>query len=234
MLSKLQHLVEGSFESSAGVFKRAGFSPDSVTLVGFAFAFLGSVFYAYGLGSPLENGGVVLALIVSGYFDAVDGAMARRYQLVSKRGGILDSVLDRVGELFLYSGLAVGALVDFRLVLWALSASFLVSYARARAEVEGIVLKGVGIAERPERLLILLAASILQTLNTQALSWGVGLIAALASVTVVERVYRATGALPSRVSPSQKRRSSLARTLETPKWTAQDTQRFFMTLWRAM
>ena len=188
-------MVEGSFESSAGVFKRVGLSPNSVTVLGFVFTFVVSIFYAFGLRHGLENAGAILALLVAGYLDAVDGAMARRYQLVSKKGGILDSTLDRVGELFLYSGLAVGGLVDFRLVLWALSASFMVSYTRARAEVEGIVLKGVGIAERPERLLILLVASILQPLTPLAIFWGVLLIGILASVTVVERVYSATRAL---------------------------------------
>ncbi len=40
-------------------------------------------------------------LLVASYFDALDGAMARRFQLVSKTGGILDSVLDRIGEMVL-------------------------------------------------------------------------------------------------------------------------------------
>lgn len=195
MLSRLQHMVEGAFESSAGIFKRVGLSPNSVTILGFVFTLAAFIFYTYGLRSALENAGAVLALLIAGYLDAVDGALARRYHLVSRKGGILDSTLDRIGEMFLYSGLAIGGLVDFRLVLWALSASFMVSYTRARAEVERIVLKGVGIAERPERLLMLLAASLLQPLNPGAMFWGVLLIAVLASLTVVERVYRATTAV---------------------------------------
>lgn len=190
MLSRIQHLVEGFFESSAGIFKRAGLSPNSVSVLGFALALVTFFFYLDGLRSGLEKAGAVLALLLASYFDALDGAMARRYGLVSKMGGILDSILDRVGELFLYSGLAAGGLVDFRLALWVLSASFMVSYARARAEAEGVVMKGVGIAERPERLLILLVATILQPLYPASLFWGMLLIAVLASVTVAERVYR--------------------------------------------
>jgi phosphatidylglycerophosphate synthase len=131
-----------------------------------------------------------LGILVGAYLDAVDGAMARRYHETSKMGGILDSVLDRVGEIALYVGLAIGNLVSGRLALWALSASLMVSYVRARVDVEGVKLKGVGLAERPERLLILLFATILFAFNSLLLQFGVGLIALLSTVTVVERLYR--------------------------------------------
>src|SRR3989337_1553655 len=202
MLSRVQHLVEGFLESSAGLFKRAGLSPNSVTVLGFVFTLAASLFYARGLRFAWEQAGAFSTLLLAGYFDALDGALARRYSLASKFGGILDSVLDRLGELLLYSGLAIGNLVDFRLALWALSASFMVSYLRARAEASGIVMKGVGIAERPERLLILLVATILQPLYPASLFWGVLLIAVLASVTVAERVYR----IGSAVSGTGKKR----------------------------
>jgi archaetidylinositol phosphate synthase len=106
-------------------------------------------------------------------------------------GGILDSVLDRVGEITLYVGLAVGSLVPGWLSLWALSASLMVSYVRARVDIEGVKLKGVGLAERPERLLILLIATIFAGFNPLSLEFGVSLIALLSTVTIVERLYRA-------------------------------------------
>ncbi len=131
-----------------------------------------------------------MGLIIGAYFDAVDGAMARRYHQISKMGGILDSVLDRVGEIALYAGLFIGGLVPGWLSLWALSASLMVSYVRARVDVEGVKLKGIGLAERPERLLILLIATIFAVFNSMSLEFGVGLVALLSSVTIVERLYR--------------------------------------------
>ncbi len=191
MLSKLQYFVEGFFESSAGFFRRAGFSANSITGLGFLLTI--AVSLLYGLGLPSWEGwlGATLGLLVSGYFDALDGAMARRFLQVSKVGGVLDSVLDRIGEITLYSGLAFGGLVDFRIALWTLSAALMVSYIRTRVEAEGRTLKGVGLAERPERLLILLVSTILFPLYRNSLVWGVGLVAILASLTVVERLYRA-------------------------------------------
>ncbi len=194
MLSRIQYLVEGVFQSSARVFNRVGISTNTVTALGLLFTLMAAVLYASGL-SGWAWAGSVLTLLIAGYFDAVDGAMARKYGSVSRVGGVLDSVFDRLGEIALYSGLVVGGLVSPLLSLWALSAALMVSYVRARVSVEGVTLKGVGIAERPERLLILLVATVLWPFNTSLLVWGVLLIAVLASVTVVERVYRAGRAL---------------------------------------
>src|SRR5438128_10110767 len=191
MLSKIQYLVEGHFQLAAGAFNKAGFTPNTVTTVGFLLTIVASLVYSIGLGTAWLIFGAVLALLVGAYLDAVDGAMARRYHKISKMGGILDSVLDRVGEIALYAGLAVGSLVPGLLALWALSASWMVSYVRALVDVEGGKLKGVGLAERPERLLILLLATIFVALNSLSLEFGVSLIALSSTVTIVERLYRA-------------------------------------------
>jgi archaetidylinositol phosphate synthase len=190
MLSKIQYLVEGHFQLAAGAFNKAGFTPNTVTAFGFLLALVASLLYSIGLGTVWLIFGAVLALLVGAYLDAVDGAMARRYHQISEMGGILDSVLDRVGEIALYAGLAIGSLVPGWVSLWALSASLMVSYVRARVEVEGVKLKGVGLAERPERLLILLIATIFAAFNSSSLEVGVSLIALLSTVTIVERLYR--------------------------------------------
>ena len=195
MLSKIQYLVEGHFQSSAKSFNKAGFTPNAITAVGFLLTLVASTFYAAGLGSLGLLTGAVLTLLVGAYFDAVDGAMARRFHQISKIGGILDSVLDRVGETALYAGLAIGNLVPGWLSLWALSASLMVSYVRARVDVEGVKLKGVGLAERPERLLILIVATILAAFNSMSLAFGIVLVAILSTVTVVERLFRTRAVL---------------------------------------
>ena len=195
MLSRIQYLVEGHFQRTAGAFHKSGLSPNSITFFGFLLTVLTSLFYATGLGSSWVILGSILALLVGAYLDAVDGAMARRYHQTSKLGGILDSVLDRVGEIFLYSGLLIGGLIPSWLALWALSASLMVSYIRARVDIEGVKLKGIGLAERPERLLILLVATLLVAYGVMWLEIGVGLIALLSSVTILDRLYRTRVAL---------------------------------------
>ena len=217
MLSRLQYLVEDFFESSATIFYRARFTPNITTSIGFILI-VGSAFFYFEKLS-LVSGWLAawILLIVASYFDAIDGAMARRFQMVSRTGGVLDSVLDRVGEMVLYSSIALSGLVDLRICLWVLGASLMVSYVRARLEVEGVKMKGVGIAERPERLLILLVSTILNAFYG-LLSWGMLLIAILASTTVIQRVFAASKSLSVKtLSVGQRRLSSAERTLETPK-----------------
>jgi archaetidylinositol phosphate synthase len=187
-------LVEGIFQSSSRLFHKVGLSPNSLTALGFFLWIAASLLYWGGL-SGWEWGASVLVLAVAGYFDAVDGAMARKYAKVSKFGGVLDSVLDRLGEIAVYGGLAAGALISLWLAVWAMSASLMVSYVRARVAAEGVTLKGIGIAERPERLLILAFATLLWPLFHDFLFWGILLIAVLSSITVLDRVFRASRAL---------------------------------------
>jgi archaetidylinositol phosphate synthase len=194
MLSRIQYLVEGIFQSSSRLFHKVGLSPNSLTALGFFLWIAASLLYWGGL-SGWEWGASVLVLVVAGYFDAVDGAMARKYAKVSKFGGVLDSVLDRLGEIAVYAGLAAGALISLWLAVWAMSASLMVSYVRARVAAEGVTLKGIGIAERPERLLILAFATLLWPLFHDFLFWGILLIAVLSSITVLDRVFRASRAL---------------------------------------
>jgi archaetidylinositol phosphate synthase len=194
MLSRIQYLVEGIFQSSSRLFHKVGLSPNSLTALGFFLWIAASLLYWGGL-SGWEWGASVLVLVVAGYFDAVDGAMARKYAKVSKFGGVLDSVLDRLGEIAVYAGLAAGALISLWLAVWAMSASLMVSYVRARVAAEGVTLKGIGIAERPERLLILGFATLLWPLFHDFLFWGILLIAVLSSITVLDRVFRASRAL---------------------------------------
>lgn len=191
MLSRLQFLVEGFFQSSSKLFHRAGLSPNSLTVIGFMLSLVAATFYWGGL-SGWEWPGVILVLVIGSFFDAVDGAMARKYAKVSKFGGVLDSVLDRIAEIALYVGLLAGSLIQPWIGIWALSAALMVSYVRARVSVEGVTLKGVGVAERPERLLILIIATLFWPLSSSILSGGVLLVAVLSSITVVSRVYRAS------------------------------------------
>jgi len=125
-------------------------------------------------------------LILSGFLDAVDGAMARLYGHVTRFGGVLDSVSDRIEEIMVLIGIVAGGLVSASIGLFALAGSLMVSYVRARADSEGANMSGVGFAERPERLIILAGATAVQLVDI-----GVFIIAVVAWVTVAQRMIHA-------------------------------------------
>jgi len=138
----------------------------------------------------LRGASAGILLLLSGLLDATDGAMARTYGQVSDFGAFLDSVFDRISEIIVYGSLVYSGLVDWAIGLAALSGSLMVSYARARAEQLGSEMKGIGIAERPERLLILIVATFVGQLNA-----GVLLIALLSAATVIQRIMHAKSAM---------------------------------------
>jgi archaetidylinositol phosphate synthase len=129
-------------------------------------------------------GGIVL--LISGFFDIVDGTVARVTKSNSKRGSFLDSSLDKLSEVAVFLGLAIGDLAEPLLCMIALSLSLIVSYIRAKAESLGIELKGIGIGERAERLLILALIGMIPIPG--AMQWAVVMVSIIAGITIVHRM----------------------------------------------
>jgi CDP-diacylglycerol--glycerol-3-phosphate 3-phosphatidyltransferase len=135
-------------------------------------------------------------LTVGSLLDAVDGALARAQGGGTAFGSFLDSTLDRASEAILYAGIAAWFLtavdepaLPVIVTLVALAGSFLVSYARARAEGIGLT-ASVGLAPRTERLVLVIAGIALAGLGlTQILIAVLALIAALSVVTVIQRIW---------------------------------------------
>lgn len=185
MLTRLKEHSRRFFDYHARQLHALGLSPMSTSVLGLLLAIGSSA--CYYLSS--SNGSLLLLaavlLLLSGFFDAVDGAIARLYGQVTKFGAFCDSLIDKVGEMLVLSAIVLADLCSTVWGLWAISSSILVSYTRARGESEGANMK-VGIAERPERLLILVISTLVGLIEL-----GIIAISALATVTVAQRVLHA-------------------------------------------
>ena len=188
MLDRLRARLETNLMSVGNWFARLDRSPTAWTMVGLVISGIASVAYSTS-GYPGEALGGLLVL-VAGWFDIVDGAVARVTGKMSKQGAFLDSTLDRVAEVAVFGGIMLGGYSSPVLVLLALSFSLLVSYTRAKGDALGVTLSGVGIGERSERLLILAVFSILGLAY-----WGVILVLVVALYTFLERTVRAVASL---------------------------------------
>ena len=165
-----------------------GISPMSLTISAFAATIISSILYLYAPSNRLLYFPAAISLAFSGFLDAVDGAVARRMDGTSRLGAFLDSVFDKLGECLILVVIICSGAVN---VLWgsiALAASILVSYVRHRAEPLGVNLKGVGIGERAERMILLIIASLITPFMEDVLNYGIILIAVLASITVAWRI----------------------------------------------
>ncbi len=176
MLSRIKPFTTELVAPVASSLTKIGLKPNHLTVLGLIFGFFAAYFI-------VQSNMLVAALFVllSSICDLLDGAMARSKDMVTEFGGFLDSVIDRYVDVLLFAALGIYG-INWIIVVAAMSGALLVSYTRARAEK--IIEKcDVGIAERGERLLILLAGMLSGYLYVAVL-----IIAVLSHITALHRI----------------------------------------------
>ena len=192
MLNRFREKITPITTRIGNNFGSLGLSPTFWSMIGFAFAILSSIFF--GLTNFLNQQGLefpwqVIAsimLLISGFFDIVDGSVARVMKKTTTRGAFLDSNFDKVSETIIFIAIAIGGLSNPILAMIALSTSILVSYLRARAESLGIELKGIGVGERAERLLILAICGLIPI--SGSIQWGIIIIILISAFSFIQRL----------------------------------------------
>jgi archaetidylinositol phosphate synthase len=178
-------------ERVGNFFVSLGFSANFWTMWGLLLSITSALVYgaaAPSVGLPwyfsTTLGGILL--LISGFFDIVDGTVAKITKKSSKKGSFLDSSFDKISEVSVFLGLSIGNLAEPMLCTIALSLSLLVSYIRARAESLGVDLRGIGIGERAERLLILAIIGMIPIPG--AMHWALAIVSIIASITIIQRM----------------------------------------------
>ena len=172
-------------EPASAALDKLGVTPNMATLTG--------TVISVGAGAAAADGRWILAgilVILGATFDMLDGGIARRTGQVSRRGALLDSVMDRVAEGALLLGLLIfytrSNTFDQTLALLtfiAFAGSMMVSYVRARAE--GLGMKGTaGFATRPERVVVISVALLLSEPG-----WGLWILAVATPLSALYRFW---------------------------------------------
>lgn len=162
-------------------------SPNIITILGLLFAIiflsliLISTNYTYVI--------AIIFYILSISMDVLDGAVAKATGKRSKVGAFLDSTIDRITDaiyiLALYYILDLNLIILFLLLFGCL----MISYIRAKAESIGLKMEGIGIAERGDRLiliLLILFTSIFSKMSALILTL---VLLELVLITIVQRIY---------------------------------------------
>ena len=181
-------------------FQAIGFTPNAITLLGFAICVVAAYVVSNGW---LLAGGIVF--LVGGGLDLFDGALARMSGKASSFGALMDSVFDRLGEAALFVGIGIYALqggfsenfLRFYVVIILLALIFSqgVSYLRARGEGLGAFTRS-GLMTRTERVAILGAGLVVDGLVAFPLMpWILLVIAAVSCFTLFQRMWTIRGML---------------------------------------
>lgn len=179
----LRKTFQSPLDAIAGFLLKLGLTANFITLLGL----VGNIAAAYLIArGNLLAGGLVAAFMAP--LDALDGALARKAGVIGKFGAFLDSVVDRYDEMILLAGVlyyfqSQAYTLGVMLTYAALCGSVLVSYTRARAEGLGFSGK-VGIFSRIERSIVLILGLVFNQLLIS-----VGIIAILANVTAIQRIF---------------------------------------------
>lgn len=124
--------------------------PNTLSIIGIFVVILGSIFFL----TENKNIGIILIFLGSAV-DGLDGPLARKLNSTSAKGALLDSTIDRIGELFIWAVVGINftqSNTELFAVFAILTSSGLIPYIRAKSEVHSIDNK-VGLAARPERVL---------------------------------------------------------------------------------
>ena len=199
-----------------------GVTPNMVTFFGFLLNILSTGVLIYGaeVGDRSDHrylGYAGIIILIAGAMDMIDGRLARLSNQAGPFGALYDSVLDRYSELVMFFGFCYYTVTQDYLItsifcFIAMIGSIMVSYTRARAEGLGVE-AGVGIMQRPERIVLVAVSSLvtyLMSINIGGdylynvnwlpmplfetisfFSWPIFILAISANITALRRLYYA-------------------------------------------
>ena len=182
MLGHYKAPLHRFFDPVARLLLRARVRPNHLTVLGLGVSIAAAYVFSVG---RLRWGAALLA--VAGLFDFFDGAVARLAGSDSDYGAFLDSVVDRYSDLAVLLGILVfyeqaADTLGAVLTMATIAGTVMVSYTKARAQSIGVRCE-IGIMERPERLIALIAGATFHLLTPI-----MALLALLTNLTAIQRI----------------------------------------------
>lgn len=164
VLNKYREKVDSILTPSAKALGRLG--PDFLSLSSLACALLAALLLILWR-DPLALLAAFVFVLVNGFFDAIDGQVARLSGKSSARGDLLDHVIDRYADFIILAGISLSAFADVRLGLLAVGSIMIVSYMGTQSQALGLKRDYGGILGRAERILLIMLFLFLQFISSE-------------------------------------------------------------------
>jgi len=194
-LDQFRPVVAGALAPFVSAARALGVSPVGVSLVAFATAVLAAA--AFAVATPLAYVAGAVLVFLNGWFDLVDGALAREEGSESRAGDLLDHALDRYADLLVLGGLSAGV-GRYALGFVAVTGVLLTSYMGTQIQAVGLGREYGGLVGRADRLALICVAAVLAAVFPGADVAGVGpivgvlaVLAVVGHLTALQRFYGA-------------------------------------------
>lgn len=179
---------------------RAGLTPNAVSVGAIGLAIAAGIVFALAGETPLLYLVGALLVFLNGWFDLLDGALARRLDTASSAGDLIDHVLDRYADIVVLVGLAAGV-ERYGIGLAAVTGVLMTSYLGTQAQAVGLDRVYGGLVGRADRLVLVGVAAVLAAFvrghvyNVTVIGWLLVLFAVVGHMTAMQRFYYALCAL---------------------------------------
>jgi CDP-diacylglycerol--glycerol-3-phosphate 3-phosphatidyltransferase len=182
MLSHYKDSIQGVADPVARLLLRAHVRPNQLTVLGLGVSLVAAHAFFRG-----RLGLAAALLTLAGLFDFFDGSLARLDGSESAFGAFLDSVVDRYSDFVVLLGIVlyyerVDETAGVFFTMATLVGTIMVSYTKARAQSIGMRCE-IGLMERPERMILLIAGSALHLLTPAVIA-----LALLTNLTALHRI----------------------------------------------
>jgi archaetidylinositol phosphate synthase len=176
--------------------------PNTLTWISLLFAFLAGLFFYF---SSPENETynfflyiAVLFVFLNGFFDAIDGKVAKLTKKTSLKGDFLDHAIDRYADVLILGGLALSPWCRYPAIgLLAVVGMLLTSYMGTQSQAVGNKRNYKGFLGRADRLVLLMIAPIIQHIllftdfsiiwKFNLLEWVLIYFAIMGNITAIQR-----------------------------------------------
>ncbi len=153
--------------------QRLGLSPDQVSVVAFGVAVAAAG--AFAIADPLFYLLGAVCVLLNGWLDLVDGALARREEIASDGGDFLDHVLDRYADIVIIAGFTAGV-GAYALGFLAVTGVLMTSYLGTQIQAVGIGREYGGLLGRADRLALMGIVGVAAAVTTAPLLVGLNVV----------------------------------------------------------
>jgi phosphatidylglycerophosphate synthase len=184
--------VRGILNPLARTLYRLGVSANQLSLLSVISAIVaGAAFCVHVL--PLA----IVAIACNALFDALDGCLARSSNSESRQGDLIDHVLDRYSDIFIFGGITIGGYVAWQIGLIAIVGVLMTSYLGTQAQALGIGRNYSGLLGRADRLVLVFFVALFSLAFSETiiwfplLGWMMVFVAIASNITALQRFYLA-------------------------------------------